>query len=242
MVELLAEAAPGLFEIVTELDPREGEHVWAYGSDETLASLQQTLPRGVVLHAHGSGFAVAVVESTAFPGAPERAALMDALAMDIVLFEQRGCLSPRVLLVAGGSAEPFARALAESLKALERRILPGILHPEERAAITNYRTSMTMAGDVLEAGNGYVTFSEAGPVVVAPVGRNLHVLGVSDSVRALTEFEKYLTAVAVAGSDVLRANLAEAFPACRLTEFGKLQRPPFDGPVDRRAPPEGKTL
>src|SRR6188768_461847 len=93
MAELLLAGAPGSFQLVTELSPHSGDRLWAYGSDDTMAEVAATLPAGVALHAHGSGFGVAVLDEV--PPEAELGALLGRLAEDIALFDQRGCLSPR---------------------------------------------------------------------------------------------------------------------------------------------------
>jgi hypothetical protein len=59
MARLLAEAAPGLFELVEHLDPKPGDAVFAYGSDLTLATLRAQLPRGISLAAPPMALAMA---------------------------------------------------------------------------------------------------------------------------------------------------------------------------------------
>jgi len=230
IAELLARGAPGLFQLVAELEPRPGDHVFAYGRDETLAALRSSLPQGVVLHGHGDGFSVAVAGAQADP-----AAIAEALALDIALFDQRGCLSPRALLVVGREARPFAQALASALGALERRVPLGQLAPDERARVTTFRESMTFSAEVLPAGSGFVSLEESAKrLLIAPVGRNCHVASCADPLRLLHEQRARLTSVGLAPEDSLKERFAAALPGARLTEIGRLQTPPFDGPVDRR--------
>jgi hypothetical protein len=230
MAELLARGAPGLFTLVSELGPRPGDHVFAYGRNETLAALRSSLPPGVVLHGHGDGFAVAVAGPEAEP-----TAVAEGLALDIALFDQRGCLSPRALLVAGHEARPYARALQSALEALERRVPLGRLSSDEQARVTNFRDSMTFSAEVLPAGSGFVSLEEAAErLIIAPVGRNCHVASCADPLALLEDQREALTSVGLAGADALRDRLATMLPGVRLTAIGELQTPPFDGPVDRR--------
>ncbi|HVJ15151.1 MAG TPA: acyl-CoA reductase [Polyangiaceae bacterium] len=228
--ELLARGAPGLFQLVTELEPRPGDHVYAYGRDETLAALEARMPAGVVLHGHGTGFSIALAGAAADP-----AMVAERLALDIALFDQRGCLSPRALLVVGAPAAPYAQALASALTELEQRVPVGGLSPEERAAVTSYRDSMTFSAEVLAAGSGFVSFEDACErLLIAPVGRNCHVAACSDPLALLQGQRDALTSVGLAGEGAWRDALAAALPGARLTAIGTLQTPPFDGPVDRR--------
>jgi hypothetical protein len=232
MAELLSEGAPGAFQLQTELQPQAGDHVWAYGNDETLQSVARTLAPGAVLHAHGAGFGIGVVTGRPSPAALEQ--LLPALAEDIALFDQRGCLSPRVLLVTGGPefAGELARKLAAELDAIEARIPRGRLAADEAAAITAYRDSASYAGHAFAAGLGFV--SSGTQFLLPPPGRNLHVLATNEALESLAQRSSFVTSCAFEGDRTLRAALEAALPGARFCQFGYLQRPPFDGPVDRR--------
>ncbi len=101
MVELLAQAAPGQFDVVEQLQANAGDHYWAYGSDESLRQVRQSLTRNVVFHAHGNGYAIVVISDTELGGEPSIREIARAVVEDVVPFDQRGCLSPRVVLVQG---------------------------------------------------------------------------------------------------------------------------------------------
>jgi hypothetical protein len=229
---LLAQAAPGLFEIVDELAPGAGDAVWAYGSDATLAAVRASLTPNVSLHAHGSGIGVAVVDAEH----AHRAAARD-LALDIVLFDQRGCLSPRAVAFVGseGDARAFAGLVAAELAELAERVPLGELAPGEAADVTRFRDALTVAGSVVRAGPGFVATSTGGAFVIAPVSRNLAVLACEDPLRVLEPHARLLAAVGFAASSELETKIRAAFPGARPSALGAMQRPPFDGPVDRRS-------
>jgi hypothetical protein len=233
MAALLAEAAPSLFELTGELSPAPGDHVHAYGSDATLTELARTLPRGVTLHGHGAGFAVAIVEP---PFADD---LWARLALDAVLFDQRGCLSPRVVLSSAPS-ESIAGGLASALERFEATAPRGQLSADEAADVTRYRDTLAFAGDLFPAGQGYV--SASAEFLVPPIGRNLHVVTHPDPLVLLAPFEQKLTSVGVEGSFALVGRAGQTFPQCRIADIGRIQSPPFDGPVDRRTPKSGRVL
>src|SRR6185295_14588682 len=92
--------------------------VHVYGGDDAIAEHRAKLPEAVVLRAHGPGLGVAVLDSE------EDAA---ALAADVVVFDQRGCLSPRFAFVDGGSerARRLAEALFAELEARGTEVPPG---------------------------------------------------------------------------------------------------------------------
>jgi hypothetical protein len=228
---LLAQAAPGLFEVVDELAPEAGDALFAYGSDETLEKVRRRLPAGVAFHPHGSGFGVAVVSER-----KARLAVAQALARDVALFDQRGCLSPRAVAFVGshGSTRRFAAAVAEELEMLSERVPLGTLDPDEAAAVTRFRDAMDYTGLLHSAGPGFVGIGGE-RLVVAPVGRNLHFLRCDDPVPLLAPTASSIAALGFAVSPDLEARLRQALPGARTSALGLMQRPPFDGPVDRRS-------
>ncbi|MEO7032299.1 MAG: acyl-CoA reductase [Polyangiaceae bacterium] len=234
MAELLLEGATNSFRLVDELTPHSGDRLWAYGSDATLEQVAVTLPPGVAFHAHGSGFGVAVIDG-ALPDSDVNE-LLSRLAEDIALFDQRGCLSPRVVLVGTGlnQAQSIARALATELTRVEQRIPRGRLAAAELAEITTFHDTASFAGELLPAGLGYVSVAESATWSIPPIGRNIHVLPTSDPVKSLTSLRPMITSCAFAGAAALRNALRAALPGARLCSFGNMQAPAFDGPVDRR--------
>ncbi len=238
MAGLLVEASRGAFRLTEELAPSPGDHVWAYGSDETLSALRGELPAGVVLHGHGSGFGVAVVQSHG----SDLSEAARALALDVTLFDQRGCLSPRVALVVADEEDVrlFARELASGLSQLHHDVPRGNLGPEEAADVTRYRDTMTYAGELFPAGKGVVGLDVGGSVLLAPVGRNVHVACVQDVEPALSALGAAVAAVGVAGP--VSALTERVLPGARLSELGKMQTPRLDGPVDRRPASLGEIL
>jgi hypothetical protein len=232
MAELLLQGAAHAFALESELSPESGDQLWAYGGDDTLRSVAEKLPPGVVLHAHGSGFGIGVVAGR--PSDAELELLLLKLAEDIALFDQRGCLSPRLLLVTGGPeyAHDVARELAHALATLESRIPCGRLSAHEAAEITAYRDTAGYAGEIFSAGRGFV--STGATVVMPPVGRNLHVLSTRNVLGSLSKQSSFITSCAIDPDSELCGALRQALPGARLCAFGDMQRPPFDGPVDRR--------
>ena len=229
---LLAEAAPGLFEVVTELAPAPGDAVWAYGSDATLHAVRATLPSGVTFHAHGTGMGVAVIDAAHAARDTAR-----ALALDVVPFDQRGCLSPRAVAFVGSSdeAHAFGTLVAAELASLAERVPLGALDPDEAADVTRFRDALTVAGTVRGAGPGWVATTPGGRLVVAPVGRNLAITPCDEPVALLAPLAQGLAALGLAASEELEMRVPGAFSGARVSPLGRMQRPAFDGPVDRRS-------
>jgi hypothetical protein len=230
---LLAEAAPGLFDIVASLAPDPGDAMFAYGTDETLAAVRASLPPGVAFHAHGSGIGVAVVDAR--HGTRETAR---ALALDVVPFDQRGCLSPRAVVFVGTDAEAnaYAELVARELALFAEKIPLGTLGEDEAADTTRFREAITVAGLAVAAGPGWVGVGARDALVVAPVGRNLAVAPSGAPEALLTAHGASIAALGLSVSPELERELRAALPLARPSPLGSMQRPPFDGPVDRRKP------
>ncbi|HVY25286.1 MAG TPA: acyl-CoA reductase [Polyangiaceae bacterium] len=236
LAEALHALEPELFRLESELSPRAGDRYFAYGSDETLLELRQKLPRGVWFHPHGSGFGAVVVDAS-----PPEPSDFAAIGLDTVLFDQRGCLSPRVVLVAGNesAARRVATSLASELTALERALPPGPRSAEEAAAERRAHDAAAYAFELLEAGRGWVSLGAT--FQLPPASRCLHVAFAPDPLALLAPFAAQLTTVGTHGKSYT-AELARLAPHARVAALGSMQRPALDGPVDRRASPSGELL
>ncbi|WP_394826226.1 acyl-CoA reductase [Pendulispora albinea] len=203
----------------------EGE-IHVYGRNETIAKVRASAPPHVIVRGHGAGMGVACIWDDF-----DRAA--DALADDIVVFDQRGCLSPRLAFVSGVPAASFAEKLHASLAARELRIPRGELADDEREDARRYAETLRFAG-VLYEGSAHLV-GVAPRVVIPPTGRHLHIVPVAE-IDALPDALAPLATsiVAIGATDAARRL---AWPAhARLSALGAMQRPPLDGPVDRRLP------
>lgn len=232
----LLEACPGLFELAPDLKAERGDVLWAYGRKETLRKVEADLVRGVRFLGHGPGAGAALLE-LAHASEPEVQAQAAKLVLDTVLFDQRGCLSPRAVLVTGSKevALSFARHVSSELATMAIRVPPGQLSEEEAAELVRFRDTMTYVGQVFGDQAGIVALSESSSLsAIAPVGRAIHVQRLEDPILPLARIGHLLTTVGVFGSQATRLRLAEALPRVRIAELGQMQRPPFDGPVDRR--------
>jgi acyl-CoA reductase LuxC len=252
LIEALHAQAPELFELVAELDVSAGDAVYAYGSDVTLEALRQTLPEGAVLHAHGSGFGIAVVDLEALADAGAARAAAHEIARDTACFDQRGCLSPRFVLALGEAphAERFGQELAVAMAEIEALIPLGRLDADELAEAAWYRQCAACFGRVLPAGRGRVcvrdgadlgSLAGAAPFEVPPVGRHLEVIAITLLEPALQAFHPWLTSVGCA-SPALEQRVRRCLGRARVAPLGQMQRPPFDGPVDRRSDCRGELI
>ena len=209
----------------------KGSEVHLYGSDATIAELRAKLAAttpAVRIRAHGHGFGLALVAGDA----PDLAA---RFADDVVAFDQRGCLSPRVAFVVGEArASSFAAALHEALGQRESERPRGAIDADERALAVRYAESVSFAGNLYK-GDTHLVGLTAGSIVLPPVGRNLHVVAVPDVDAARDLIAPYRRFVTAIGSDDRRDFASLDLPHARWSWLGRMQMPTLDGPVDRRA-------
>jgi hypothetical protein len=207
------------------------ESVHAYGSDAALEAIRGALPPGTRFWGHGHGFGIAALDAFS----PE---VLRGLARDVAYFDQRGCLSPRLVVWVGSEEDgaALARGLHEELEALARELPPGLEAPEETAARRRYLAAMEAVGDVVSGATAVVGFqAEPEGVLVPSFPRGVHVVQASGTERAyelLAPWARWVTCLG--GSGAAAEQVARAIPWARRAEPGRMQRPPLDGPVDRR--------
>lgn len=236
---LVREIAPllesGSLVLVDSLAAVAGDQVHAYGSDATLDAIARSLPLGVRFRGHGTGFGVALIDDDADI---EMAA--SALARDIVAFDQRGCLSPRVALVLGGPARArrVALALHDALADLGQKIPRGDLDTGTAAELASFRQTMQALGELWEERDHLVAFDDAATeLVLPPAARAVTVLACPDfstAARMLAPVSRWITTLGLASSRDHDAFDALRPRGARVATVGAMQRPPLDGPVDER--------
>jgi hypothetical protein len=227
-------AAAGSIDLVESVSPTAGDELHLYGSDETIQRIVGSLPPGVSVRAHGTGFGVAAVGAAI--EVDEAARL---LARDVIAFDQRGCLSPRFALVEGSRArlDAFAEALDRALDELGEAVPRGVLDATTQAELALYRRALEATGRFV-SGRSHALGIDDDPVglLLPPAARVVHVAGVGPRGAALVApWAQWLTAIGTAGKPELAHTLCARAPHARTLELGKMQKPPLDGPVDLRA-------
>ena len=230
LVEAAADPAVTLEPSLDLATVEEGE-VHVYGRDETVAAVAASLRPGVRLRGHGAGLGVAWVDIHA---ATEDTAAR--LAEDVIAFDQRGCLSPRLVFAAGPSqhAQRFAALLHEALAAMGERIPRGELDAATRGELLRHRDSFAFAGEVWESPTSLVALApEGAPVLLGPPARCVTLVGARTDADVVAHLQALAPSIVCFGADDERgARLAP--PHARLARLGAMQRPPLDGPVDGR--------
>lgn len=258
---LLAELKDSL-----DIQEFEGEHwpaatpedaLHAYGGDAAIAALGAAFP-GVV-YGHGHGFGVAWIDATC----SDLGAAARALAADIAPFDQAGCLSPRIALVEGDAArrEAFAELLGVALADEAAQTPRGALGDVD---LRRAFDEAAFLGELREGPDHALWLPDAGTPIATllPTGRNLALYSVQDARDAsvqLAPMARYITTVGGADDALCAAlGLSGARPfatarecsgtgvardgappstGARAAKLGFMQRPPLDGPVDRRTQP-----
>jgi Acyl-CoA reductase (LuxC) len=253
LADVLAGVDPGLRAAfaVARFDPREDDALDAFlgadcivatGSDATVARVGARVapPRRLVAYGHRASFAAFGPDAST--GAPLDAACR-ALALDVALWDQLGCLSPVSLLVAGDArvARAAAEALAAALAALEPELPRGEVGPAAAAQAAHECAEAELRaaarGDVaLLAGAAATVVAEADARLArpAPLHRFVRVHPVIDAAgvcAALEPFGPQLAAVGLAGFGAAGPGLARALAALgasRVCPLGRMQAPPLD--------------
>jgi hypothetical protein len=203
-----------------------------YGHDRTIADIRAKAPPGVRVRGHGSGLGVAWVTRTASLDAAAK-----AIAEDVVVFDQQGCLSPRVAIVEGeiGRAADLGRALHAALEVAEREVPRGAVPEDVRASAAMWSASLAYAGEVLEADAHVVGIvDDAIATAIPPSHRHVLVVASRDAASARRALSPLARAVVAFGCDDPSAAKSVAPHGARLSRLGAMQRPRLDGPVDRR--------
>ncbi|MCL2723093.1 MAG: proline dehydrogenase [Polyangiaceae bacterium] len=204
--------------------------IHVYGRDETIAAVAAKSHVPVV--GHGSGMGIAWISHRA-----DFDAAAAALANDVVAFDQRGCLSPRIALVEGDDtcATSFGGTLHEALERLGRVVPRGFVPAAERADSERYVSTMTYAGKALVGSAHVVAIApSSSPLVLPPSYRHVHVTSSANAGAATGRIAHLSRAIVAVGSDDIDSARRLAPSWARLSKLGWMQRPPFDGPVDHR--------
>lgn len=225
--------------------------VAATGSDAAVAAIAARMRPSQRFVASGHRFSLALLGPDATRGAA-LAHAADALALDVALWDQLGCLSPvsvHVIDADARAADRVADALAGALVEAEARWPRGRIDVAAEAAIASERAEAELraaAGqrvDVLASRGSEWTVVREGDAALrtAPLHRFVRVHPAADldvALAAIRPRAAQLAAVALGGFGDAPESIAAEFVrlgASRVCAPGTLQTPPLDWPRDGRA-------
>jgi len=197
------------------------------GTNEAIATISRRTNARVV--AHGARTSVALMRDDA------PAAEMAALAVDIVLYEQRGCLSPTTVFVAGGAnVREFARGI---LAALDAAAVPFPM-PQSTVARASRRVAIETArfagATVLEGSGGAVVLGvPPGTIDDALIGRTVAICPFDgDSLAGFRRGE--IECIGIGGMVEIGEDFFREHGVSRVCPVGRMQRPRIDWPRGQR--------
>ena len=217
--------------------------VVAYGGEEAVRGVRSRLPAHLPMVVYGPKLGLGVLLPDVVP-AHDR--LTAAIAHDVCAYEQRGCVSPRLLYVLGGSAEAaeeFGERLGRALASELVRLPPPPVDAGSAVAIRALRSEAEFRGygpgpesRVIgsEGDLSWTVIVEAEPRVetdglprVVRVHPVADLAGLEDVLRPLA---RRIQAIGYAGSDgaARLAELAVRLGVSRLAPFGRVAWPPAD--------------
>ena len=189
-----------------------------FGEDRTGGELASTWPSARVI-AFGHRVSAAAVEVPL--GGPARQALAAKLALDLALYDSRGCMAP-VAVLAFGDADALALDLAQALAALETELPRGVVDP---ALGPEWRRRLALARAIGRAWTGPDwAVLRLPPEQVQPVALpRMAIVHAAPDLFSLSGLP--LSGLAVAGAPALQVAATRLAP--RVTAPGLLQRPAF---------------
>lgn len=227
---------------------RASDCVTIQGHDDSVATLERRVtelqPRATFV-GYGSRWSAALVSAQAQDEA--RAA---ALALDVALFDQQGCLSPTLAFVERSPRlRDWCEALARSLAHLETRLPRGPLSETARAGLRHWHET-TRLQHVLGAVEGLwedsitwaVALTSDATLLESPLDRHLVVVPFDqiDEVAAFPEARlRHLQGLAVAldGWEApARRRALSVLDATRVADIGTLQLAPPEWRQDHKPP------
>jgi hypothetical protein len=231
----------GALKIVETVCPKPGDELHLYGSDESIVTITEGLPEGVVIRAHGTGIGIAVVGERVGEGR-DLALAVKTIARGVGVFDQRGCLSPRFVLVEGDAlrAEMVSVELHGAMRRFSRRYPRGVLDSGLQAEISRYRATMEAIGSYWFGPSHAVGFDPAPrALVLPPAARIVHVVPANAQhvQTLLAPWIRHVTAIGMNDEGALSAAISKSIPDARRSPLECMQRPLLDGPVDGRTQP-----
>jgi len=209
---------------------RESRAWIVFGTDETIIHFQRQVSSGIVFEPHPHRISLGIVFDDA------RGDSSPLAAADIARFNQKGCLSPHDIYVAG-DARSYAARLAKELARYEQEDPRGAITPMEVAEIADIRANYRFrsANDprvaIWESENSTawtVVYEEDPWFAGSCLNRVAFVKPLpSDLIGALGPVLTWVAAVGIWPATPKNAERAAALQPSRVCPLGQMQNPPF---------------
>jgi hypothetical protein len=215
--------------------------VAAFGSDAALRAIRAQLRPDARFIPFGHRASIGYVDPARIR-ASARAALLDGIAADALLYDGDGCLSLHALFVGGerAAAAAFAADLAAAFDRVSVEFPPGDVDPQRAASAAAYRNlgAFRAAGG---SGSVYAPAGESATIVFDPprdapppfLPRVLPVFPVTGPAEAIAYVRAHRLPIEALGVDDTLApealQFAVAAGAVRIARLGEMQAPPAGG-------------
>ncbi len=208
------------------------EAVIAFGSDEIIAALRKKIPADRIFLPHGHRVSLGIIFEDSDYSSVESA------AMDVFLYDQRGCLSPHALYVASPlPADEYAHRLANALQKLckvgcephstseaaaifaERQYFEFLqsLHPSVKIWMSEKSSDWT------------VVYDPNPEFRISPLGRAVFVKPLPEKpIAAFAKIRPWISGAGIWPAKAKYAQIAVRLGASRVCPLGKMQFPPAD--------------
>jgi hypothetical protein len=226
LVATVASALGGDVTVVDEV-PRTVDRVMAYGRDETLDALAASLAPQVRFEGRGHGFGLAYVDTVDEDTA-------HAVARDVALYDQQGCLSPQQVFVRGDAVQ-FAQALHRALATVGERLPRAPLPLGDATAVMQWQGEHAARCVWFRRGETHaVGCADPNAIAGTPGWRNVLVCEARDEADVCRVLGAALRAVTVLGVTGMPTRTRWGGVMGRVVAVGTMQDPPLDGHEDVR--------
>lgn len=211
--------------------------VVVHGSDASVRAIRLSLQEHVVVHPHGHRISFGLIAPEESLNASRIQQLAQNIALDAVLFEGGGCMSPQTVFVLPPPSQPRLHAqLADALTQrafpkLAERLPQGPIPLDVAAEQMQQRGVATFVGECLEGPAGTVLLW-SDPSLRSSLGyRHLHLSRIrtlDDVLDAIQPYRHQLSTAGVYLSDNARRGFAPLLANAgvrRICPFGRMQRP-----------------
>ena len=197
------------------------------GTNEAIATVSRRTNARIV--AHGARTSVALMRDHASD------AEVAALALDVARYEQRGCLSPTTVFVAGdGHVQEFARRVLAALDAVAVALPPSPSTATRAARRVALEAARFTGATVLEGSGGAVVLGvPPGTVDEALTGRTIALCPFEGE--SLAPFRRgEVECIGIDGAMEISEGFFREHGVSRVCPVGRMQRPRIDWPRGQR--------